>query len=287
MPTKVLIVEDEGIIALDLQRRLINLGYEVPKIAASHDQAIAAAKEVNPDIVLMDIHITGALDGIETAARLKLPVIYLTAYSEEKTLERAKETRPFGFLIKPFSEKELHATIQVALERAGYEKRLRENEIQLATVYSKLAVANMELKAQANDLFLDKQRLEITMNSINDGVIATDKFGNVTYLNPIAEQKTGWSQVLAYGKPLSKILIFVNEKSQFLELSPLEHFIFSKQYQDTANECHLLSRQGKISAINHSVTLMRDLENTVVGAILVFHELTDARHQAPENACPH
>ena len=272
MSTKVLVVEDEGIIALDLQRRLINLGYDVPRIAANHEQALAAANEIAPDIVLMDINLTGVFDGIQTASKMKSPVIYLTAYSEQKTLDRAKETKPFGYLLKPFAEKELHATLQMALERISYEKRLRENEIQLATVYSKLAVANQELKTRANDLYLDKQRLEITGHCANGGVIATDKLGNVTYLNPVAEQMTGWNLVQAYGKPLSKILIFINEKSQFLELSALDHIIFSKQHADTETNCHLLGDQGQIIPIKHSVTLVHDLENTVAGAIVVFHE---------------
>ncbi|MDE2430470.1 MAG: response regulator, partial [Burkholderiales bacterium] len=128
MPSRVLIVEDESIVALDLQRRLIRLGYDVPRVVASHDQALRGVTELSPDIVLMDIHISGDIDGIDTAAKIHVPVIYLTAYSEEKTLERAKATQPYGYLVKPFSERELHATIQMALERHRVEARLRNSE---------------------------------------------------------------------------------------------------------------------------------------------------------------
>lgn len=133
--SRVLLVEDERIVAMDLQRRLRRLGYDVPAIVTSGEDALQAITppELSPDVVLMDIHIQGELDGIQTAARippeLGLPVIYLSAYSDEATLERAKSTRPYGYLVKPFSERELHATIQMVLERAraaAAERALRE-----------------------------------------------------------------------------------------------------------------------------------------------------------------
>src|SRR5438067_383331 len=110
--TKVVVVEDERIVALNLKQRLTRLGYDVTA------PAITARP---PDIVLMDIHIDGDMDGIETAeaipADLHIPVVYLTAYAEEATLDRARHTRPYGYLLKPFSERELHATMQMVLER--------------------------------------------------------------------------------------------------------------------------------------------------------------------------
>ncbi|HEX4351423.1 MAG TPA: response regulator, partial [Polyangiales bacterium] len=101
----VLIVEDERVVAKDLQRSLINLGYDVPTTAASADDAIRAASERCPDLVLMDIRIKGALDGIDTAgilrSRFDVPVIYLTAYADDATVERAKKTEPHAYLLKP------------------------------------------------------------------------------------------------------------------------------------------------------------------------------------------
>lgn len=272
MPTTVLIVEDESIIALDLQRRLINLGYTVPRIASSHDQALKAVREIEPDVVLMDINIAGHLDGIDTAAKIKVPVIYLTAYSENKTLERARQTRPYGFLIKPFSERELHAAIQVALERHRYETRLKENEIQMAVVYSKLALENMELKAQANRLLLDNQRLDLSLDAAGDGVITTDSAGNITYLNPRAEQMTGWTLMQAYGKSIAKVVVFVNEQSDPLDVSLIEQIMFAKILETPDTRYMLKHKEGTSILIDHTLSLMRDLENRAVGAILVFHE---------------
>jgi signal transduction histidine kinase len=132
---RVLLVEDERIVAMDLQRRLRRLGYDVPAIVTSGEDALQAITlpELSPDVVLMDIHIQGELDGIQTAARippeLGLPVIYLSAYSDEATLERARSTRPYGYLVKPFSERELRATIEMVLEQAraaAADRALRE-----------------------------------------------------------------------------------------------------------------------------------------------------------------
>ncbi|HSB97706.1 MAG TPA: response regulator [Spongiibacteraceae bacterium] len=135
LPTRVMVVEDERVVALNIKRRLISLGYEVPASASSGRQALEEMKAVRPDIVLMDIHIEGSMDGIETASlipeQLHIPVIYLTAYSGDDTLERAKETKPYGYLLKPFSERELHATIQMALERRKTDIALRDSEARL------------------------------------------------------------------------------------------------------------------------------------------------------------
>ena len=110
IPARVMVVEDERIVALHLQQQLTRLGYRVPAMATSGEKALRQIIEIQPDVVLMDIHIEGALDGIATAGQippdLQIPVIYLTAYSEEMTLERARGTRPYGYLIKPFSERE-------------------------------------------------------------------------------------------------------------------------------------------------------------------------------------
>jgi PAS domain S-box-containing protein len=131
-PARIVVVEDERILALHLQEQLTRLGYEVAAVASSGCAALDHIVRERPDLVLMDIHIEGELDGIETIAKLPgdvhAPVIYLTAYSEETTLERARATKPYGYLIKPYSERELHATIQMALERGRVEAALRSSE---------------------------------------------------------------------------------------------------------------------------------------------------------------
>lgn len=156
MQTKILVVEDERIVALNLKQRLTRMGYEVTGVVTSGEKALAAIEAIRPDIVLMDIHIDGDMDGIATAAAippgLHLPVVYLTAYSEEATLERARATLPYGYLLKPFSERELHATMQMVLERRRADGLLRESEAQLealvATRTAELSAANARLQEQ-------------------------------------------------------------------------------------------------------------------------------------------
>jgi signal transduction histidine kinase len=143
LPT-IMLVEDERIVALSIQQQLRRLGYNVPAVACSGDQALQMVGEIDPDLVLMDIHIEGVVDGIEVARSLQadrdIPVVYLTAYSDDATLARARTTKPYGYMMKPFSERELHATVQMALERhqndiAEKERhmlRLREAEMRAA-----------------------------------------------------------------------------------------------------------------------------------------------------------
>ncbi len=118
---KLLIVEDERIVAKDIAKRLTTLGYVVLAAVSSGEEAIKKAAENRPDLVLMDIKLKGKIDGIEAAEKIRanfdIPVIYLTAYADEKTLRRAKITDPFGYIVKPFDERELYAAIEIALRR--------------------------------------------------------------------------------------------------------------------------------------------------------------------------
>ncbi|MFW5712324.1 MAG: response regulator [Spirochaetota bacterium] len=129
---KVQIVEDEGVVALDIRRHLESFGYHVTGSYASGEEAIANFEEESPDLVLMDIRLQGQMDGIEAAQivrdRFRVPVIILTAYADEKTIERAKFIEPFGYIIKPFEERELRTNIEMALFRHKLETRLQESE---------------------------------------------------------------------------------------------------------------------------------------------------------------
>lgn len=282
MPTKVLIVEDESIVALDLQRRLIRLGYDVPRVAATCEQTIKAIEETLPNIVLMDINIAGEVDGIDTAAQLDVPVIFLTAYSEESTLQRAKASKPYGYLVKPFSERELHATIQMALERYQVETRLKNSENLLAVAYAKMESAKRELELHAAELFKEKQRLEVTLNSIGDGVVTTDKFGNITYLNPVAEKKTGWTCAEALGMPAAMVLVLVDEERKLSTISPIESTLRSGQISGLAHQSALISRSGKVYSIEDSSAPMYDRNQEIMGAVLVFHDVSETKRLADE-----
>lgn len=118
---RILIVEDEAIVAMVIKKRLLSLGYVVSGVAASGDEAITRVEGTYPDLVLMDILLKGDMDGIEAGGiiqeRFNVPVVFLTAHSDDKTLERAKQIDPYGYIIKPFTEKDLSTTIGIALHR--------------------------------------------------------------------------------------------------------------------------------------------------------------------------
>jgi PAS domain S-box-containing protein len=159
---QILIVEDDAIIAMDIECQLRKLGYGVTGIVGYGEQAIEKVKENKPDLVLMDIILKGEMDGIEAAAAIHtqfdIPIIFLTAYADKKRLERAKLTYPFGFILKPFQNKDLEVTIEMALyvakvdvKRKQAEKELRESEERYKTVFEGAAggilIADIETKA--------------------------------------------------------------------------------------------------------------------------------------------
>lgn len=115
----ILIVEDEAIVALDIKRTILKMGFSVTNMARNHDDALCSIKEKSPDIILLDIHLKNSKDGIETAKEIQkianIPIIYLTAFSDDKTIERAVQTNPVGYLVKPFKREDLKSTLQLAI----------------------------------------------------------------------------------------------------------------------------------------------------------------------------
>ena len=128
----IFIVEDEAIVANDIKETLKSLGYSVPGIAKSGELAIEKVKETKPDLVLMDIHLAGTMDGIEAAGQIRslhdIPVIYLTAHADTDLLERAEITEPYGYVLKPYDERELHSNIKMALYKHKIEREIKKRD---------------------------------------------------------------------------------------------------------------------------------------------------------------
>lgn len=123
---KILIVEDENIIALNIKKKLKGFGYAVPAIVSTGEEAVKMAEIISPDLILMDIMLKGDMDGVKAAEEIKkrfsIPVIYLTAYSDDKVLDRAKVTEPYGYIVKPFKAIDLRSNIEMALYRHSMQK---------------------------------------------------------------------------------------------------------------------------------------------------------------------
>lgn len=142
--TSVLVVEDESIVAKDIQNSLKKLGYVVPSVENTGEDAIDAAGQYKPDLILMDIMLKGDISGIEAAEQIRnryqIPVIFLTAYADESTLSKAKVTEPYGYIIKPFKEIDLHTSIEMALYKHGKEQEVkRERDLYSSIVLDKSA----------------------------------------------------------------------------------------------------------------------------------------------------
>jgi PAS domain S-box-containing protein len=137
---RILIAEDDGIIAARLQSILTKLGYTVPAVVASGEEAVRQAAEAPPDLALLDIRLAGDLDGIQAGAQIRArwgtPLIYLTAYMDDNLLQRARVTEPYGYLVKPIQDRELRATIEIALYRHRTDRQLRESEERYRAVVS-------------------------------------------------------------------------------------------------------------------------------------------------------
>jgi PAS domain S-box-containing protein len=178
----ILIVEDEAIIALNIKADLEMRGYNVVKVVANGPDAVHAADEYSPDLILADIMIDGEMDGIDAVIEIQknhdIPVIYLTAHSEEHTLQRAKSTRPYGYILKPVNLNELYSSIDIALYKYTMEQRLIESE----------------------------KRYRNLIESVNDVIYATDDSGIITYVSPQIEELTGYKVTDVVGKEYSDFI---------------------------------------------------------------------------------
>ncbi len=248
---KILVVEDEPIVVMELTDQLKSMGYEVVAAADTGSDAVRQAYTCIPDVVLMDIKLKGEMDGIEAGLRirkeLQIPIVYLTAHTDEATLQRAKESEPFGYLMKPFDEKELHTTLEMALLRARLEKRLKEKEQWLSTI----------------------------LKSIGDGVIVLDSRGKVTFLNPVAEELTGWKEQDALGQDWNNVFQSEDSLSSHSAGGGMD-FVYDG-VKRLSGPVILKNREGKNLRIESCLTPIRCEEKTT-GFVLSFKDVTEKIH---------
>jgi PAS domain S-box-containing protein len=246
---QILVVEDEMITGMDIQNRLKNLGYNVPVVVSSGSEAIKKVKENNPDLVLMDINLNGEMDGVEASSKIHsfsdIPIIYLTAYSDDNTLERAKITEPYAYIVKPFKDRELNINLEIAFYKYGMEKKLREKNRWLAAV----------------------------IESIGDAVIATDPQGTIKLMNPIAEALTGWKQIEALGKPLANVFNIINEKTDMEIENPVTKAIRDDMFYGLADHTVLVTKEGMKIPVDIIGSTIKNDENNIIGIVLIFYDI--------------
>ena len=181
---RIAIVEDEALVAADLQQRLIGFGYDIVGVASTGAEALDLAKREHPDLMLLDIKLPGTPDGIDVGERLQedefIPLIYLTAYSDDEMIERVRKTHPYGYIVKPFNERQLFATIEIALFKCAAEKKVRDGF----------------------------QWISESLSAETDGIIAVNTEGRVMFVNKALRSIGGWNQDEICGMRLPEIIRF-------------------------------------------------------------------------------
>ena len=214
---RILIVEDELIVSADIAARLERMGYQVIGQADQAEQAVKICLEQQPDLVLMDIRLKGEMDGIAAASRIhshsSIPIVFLTAHADESTLQRAKISEPYGYILKPFEERELRIVVEVSLYRSKIDRQLAQSREFLATI----------------------------LQSINDAVIACDDSWCVSYINPAAELLIGANTEQVLQKPIVQVLQIMQLESK-MPISPKD--LASQDDSKSAGTEFLLREQG-------------------------------------------
>ncbi len=250
---QILVVEDENIVARDIQTRLKRMGHDVPAVVSSGEEALKKVAEIHPDLVLMDIMLKGEMDGTEAARQIRdrfdLPVIYLTAYADDHTLQRAKVAEPFGYILKPFEERELYTTIEMALYKHQTERKLKAQEQWLAT----------------------------TLRSIGDAVITTDRRGRITFINPVAESLTGWVREEALDRDLAEVFQIVHEETRSPLENPALKALREEAIVELSNHASLIAREGSEVCVEDSAAPIKDDEGETTGVVLVFRDVTERK----------
>lgn len=254
-PIEVLIVEDEVLIAKEIERRLISLGHKVAGMAKSGEEAIAMSATKGPTLVLMDIKLKGELDGVEAAGRIRsqldIPIIYLTSYADAETLQRAKATDPFGYIVKPLTDSSLPVSIEMALAKHDLQQRLRATG---AWFFSAL-------------------------RAISDGIIGVNADDEIWFMNPAAESLLSCQEEAALGKPVNEVVSLADEKTSF---PPEVLNNMSKISEGLWSTGILLSHNGRrIPVETHRSPIMAG--EAFLGSMLVFRDLS-ARQLMPAAA---
>ncbi len=277
---QILVVEDERIVADDIKMSLQRLGYLVSGMTSSGEEAVKKAEEIHPDLVLMDIVLEGKMDGVESASiiryRFDIPVVYLTAYSDKKTLERAKVTEPFGYILKPFKDRDLYTTIEMALYTHKMGNMLKESD----------------------------ERFHRLIENAHDAVYIIAPYG-FQYANPAFEKLTGWKKEELRNSKFNfwnivhpddkKLVMEKTKKGGKEEQSSYEFRIISKDGEERIVEANSVSigkkKEAKEMGIIRDITVRRmaeeELKKSIERLQKTFEDTINALVSALERRDPY
>ncbi len=251
---KILIVEDEQIVATDIKNKLSRLGYEVTAVVNSGESALEEVSKNIPDLALMDIKLEGDMDGVETAGYLRekydIPVIYLTAFVDQNTLEGAKVTQPYGYILKPFVLKELQSNIEIAIHRSRLEKKLRQREQWLSTI----------------------------LHSIGDAVIVTNENEEIMFMNPVAEHLTGSVEDEVKGKNLEDVYSLVVDDSIDESSQVAKSYSEPESIDSLRRHSGRLIKNGTEIPIEENIAPIKDHKGDKTGSVLVFRDISELKN---------
>lgn len=254
---RVYIVEDEFIVAENIKLDLMNFGYDVVGMAASGEKAIEEIHAMKPDLVLMDINLKGKLTGLDVARDLKenmnIPIIFLTAYADEKTLDEAKKLGAYGFLVKPFQAIDLKSAIEVAFGKFDSLEKITEEKLQ-----SEQALIDTE------------QRYKDIIDNVSDLIYTTDRNGFITFVNPAASNLIEYSKEEIIGRNFRE---FVHEEFRERILEFYRHILKEKE-PIIYHEFPVISKSGKEIWVGQNVQMIKDGDK-VIGFQAVARDITD------------
>jgi CheY-like chemotaxis protein len=247
MKARIVVVEDEKLVALAIEKSLKAMGYDVPLTTSTGEEVVRKVSELEPDLVLMDIRLKGGIDGVEAADRIRnsfhIPVIFLTAYSDAPTLERAKITEPFGYILKPFEEKSLQAAVEMTLYKSRMQSQLQRT----------------------------KEKLETILGCIAEGVIVAGVNGEVEYLNPAAQQLLLAGGRLEPETTLPQVFSITDAGTGKRAILPVSQVILDKK-KLRLHGLLLTTSDRKVRPIDCSLAPLRDENAITWGIVIVFAE---------------
>lgn len=246
---QVIIVEDEELFIKDIQRRLKKFNYDGSVAFSDGESVIDYIKEHTPDIILMDVELKGALDGVETAEKIKqikdIPIIFLTGHTDDFIVERAKITEPFAYVLKPLEDRELHVNISIALQRAKSRRELEERERWITNI----------------------------LNNLSEGVVVTNSDAKVTFVNPKVEQLLGIRIEDILGTDIDENMQFLDDENRPFQESPVKKLL-RKNKSVMATNVRLKNNHNKVIKIDYSASILTNAEGEMSGAILTLNEKT-------------